>query len=149
MGHAFYLICPTLFWEFYEANGYRIVKAEIWQIPTDPALNRFLGVISYRPGIFPEGHEMGLSANLISWLCSSFSGSRARPAMSCRYRPLTENITKWPGMLPAQDFIEVRKPQVLRFLTLLTTHCRHMWFKRTAKLALRLIRVRHPPILVI
>ena len=62
MGHGFYLICPTLFWDFYEANGYRIVRAEIWQIPTNPALNRFFSIISYRPGIFPEGHVMGISA---------------------------------------------------------------------------------------
>lgn len=63
MGHGFYLICPTLFWEFYAANGYRIVRAEIWQIPTHPSLeSRFLAVIPYRPGLLPEGPQMGISA---------------------------------------------------------------------------------------
>jgi hypothetical protein len=63
MGHGFYLICPTLFWDFYEANGYRIVKAEIWQVPTNPALNsRFFGTIPYRPEIFPDSHQMGISS---------------------------------------------------------------------------------------
>jgi hypothetical protein len=63
MGHGFYLICPTLFWDFYEVNGYRIVRAEVWQIPIDPKLNpRFFGTIKYRPGLFPETHQMGISA---------------------------------------------------------------------------------------
>jgi hypothetical protein len=79
MGHGFYLTCPTLFWDFYKANGYRIVRAEVWQNPIDPLLgSRFIGIIPYRPGIFGGGHRGGISAEsyyMVMFIVQRLEGS--------------------------------------------------------------------------
>lgn len=59
--HGFYQFSPTLYFDFYEANGFEIVDAQVLQIPSSPPGLRFLSPytreLTFKSPIPLDGHQ--------------------------------------------------------------------------------------------